>query len=66
MTSIPEERWPTDQESLAFIKSNWTEETGDARQELVFIGMNMDEPALRAHLDSALLTDAEMSEGPAQ
>lgn len=64
--SVPKERWPTDEESLSFIKSNWLEGIGDARQELVFIGMNMDEPALRKHLDSALLTDVEMSEGPAK
>ena len=39
---------------------------GDARQELVFIGMNMDESALRARLGSALLTDEEMAEGPGE
>ncbi|EIW4433074.1 cobalamin biosynthesis protein CobW, partial [Escherichia coli] len=37
---------------------------GDARQELVFIGMDMNESELRNRLDSALLTDAEMAEGP--
>ncbi|MCS7330951.1 GTP-binding protein, partial [Klebsiella pneumoniae] len=37
---------------------------GDARQELVFIGMDMNESKLRNRLDSALLTDAEMAEGP--
>ncbi len=37
---------------------------GDARQELVLIGMGMDEQALRALLDECLLTDAEMAMGP--
>ena len=62
--SVPEHRWPTDPESLAFIESKWIDGIGDARQELVFIGMEMDEDALRARLDAALLTDAEMSKGP--
>jgi len=34
-------------------------------QELVFIGIAMDEPAIRAALTTALLTDAEVAEGPA-
>jgi len=44
--------------------ANWLEGVGDARQELVFIGMEMDEARLRAQLDAALLTDREMAEGP--
>ena len=62
--SVPKERWPEDAESLKFIMSNWMEGIGDARQELVFIGMEMDESALRTRLGSALLTDAEMADGP--
>lgn len=38
-------------------------EYGDRRQELVFIGMGYDEPRLRAMLNAALLTDAEMARG---
>lgn len=44
--------------------SNWIDGIGDARQELVFIGMDMNESELCNRLDSALLTDAEMAEGP--
>ncbi|MGV3168113.1 zinc metallochaperone GTPase ZigA [Klebsiella pneumoniae] len=62
--SVPKERWPEDAESLKFIMSNWIDGIGDARQELVFIGMDMNESKLRNRLDSALLTDAEMAEGP--
>ncbi|MEO0561236.1 MAG: GTP-binding protein [Chloroflexota bacterium] len=35
-------------------------EYGDRRQELVFIGVELDEPALRAKLDACLLTPDEM------
>lgn len=63
--SIPRERWPQDTESLNFIAQHWQEGIGDARQELVFIGIEMDEDQVRSALDHALLTPAEMAEGPA-
>jgi G3E family GTPase len=63
--SIPRERWPQDEESLAFIARYWQEGIGDARQELVFIGIEMDEDQVRNALDHALLTSAEMAAGPA-
>lgn len=61
--SVPRDRWPTDAESLQLIQENWLDGVGDARQELVFIGIDMDEPQLRAQLTDALLTDSEMSAG---
>ncbi|MFT4269480.1 MAG: zinc metallochaperone GTPase ZigA [Pantoea sp.] len=63
--SIPRERWPQDEESLAFIARHWQEGIGDARQELVFIGIEMDEDQVRNALEHALLTPAEMAAGPA-
>ncbi|AHK68498.1 zinc metallochaperone GTPase ZigA [Burkholderia pseudomallei] len=63
--AVPPERWPQDPESVALIRAKWDEHVGDARQELVLIGMDMDEPALRARLDACLLTDNEMAQGPA-
>ncbi|MFB4361427.1 zinc metallochaperone GTPase ZigA [Pantoea sp. BS_8] len=62
--SIPRDKWPQDSESLAFIADNWIDGTGDARQELVFIGIDIDETAVRAALDHALLTPQEMAAGP--
>ncbi len=38
-------------------------EYGDRRQELVFIGIEMEETALRTQLDKCLLTDDEMKQG---
>jgi G3E family GTPase len=61
--AVPKEHWPTDPEGLAAIRSNWDENTGDARQELVLIGIGMDEAALRAQLDACLLTEEETRYG---
>ncbi|MET3431377.1 G3E family GTPase [Herbaspirillum seropedicae] len=62
--AVPREQWPQDQESVDFILAHWDENVGDARQELVLIGMAMDQEALRARLDACLLSDAEMAQGP--
>mgnify|MGYP002515204525 CR=1 FL=1 len=63
--SMPREQWPTDDENIAWINEKWDEKVGDARQELVLIGMNMDEAALRAKFDACLLNDDEMAQRPA-
>ncbi len=61
---VPRDRWPQDEESLRWIMQHWQDGVGDARQELVFIGMQMDEGALRRQLNAALLTDSELAAGP--
>ena len=63
--AVPPEQWPDDPESVALIRSKWDEQVGDARQELVLIGMQMDQSALCAALDACLLNDEEMAQGPA-
>ncbi|MNI96547.1 putative metal chaperone YciC [compost metagenome] len=60
---MPKTQWPQDQESTAAIMENWTAATGDCRQELVFIGQNVDFPRLTADLDECLLSDDEMALG---
>jgi hypothetical protein len=42
----------------------WEPQYGDRRQEIVFIGMQMDRAAIEAQLDAALLTEGEMEDGP--
>ncbi|KQM79509.1 zinc metallochaperone GTPase ZigA [Xylophilus sp. Leaf220] len=62
--AVPDAEWPQDPQSQALIREHWQDGVGDARQELVLIGIEMDEPALRRRLDACLLTDAEMARGP--
>jgi G3E family GTPase len=59
----PETRWPDDAAWRAGIAQHWQEPWGDRRQEIVFIGVGMDEASLRSDLDACLLTDAEMKGG---
>ncbi len=53
--SVPRDRWPTHPDMLAEVAGKWAEPWGDRRQELVFIGAGMDEVAIRAMLDAALI-----------
>jgi hypothetical protein len=62
--SIPPEEWPQDAESLAEIQKYWDKQDGDARQEIVLIGMYMDQQQLTAEFDACLLNDDEMALGP--
>ena len=60
---VPKSQWPQDEESVAAIMANWQLSTGDCRQELVFIGQNIDFAQMRTELDACLLTDEEMALG---
>ncbi|CAD5107123.1 zinc metallochaperone GTPase ZigA [Zestomonas carbonaria] len=60
---VPKAHWPQDEESLQAILRHWDVQVGDCRQELVFIGQNIDFARLTAELDACLLDDAEMAAG---
>jgi G3E family GTPase len=62
--ALPKDEWPEEDEARTQIQSDWQEPWGDRRQELVFIGVELDEAALRAKLDTALLTKKEFEAGP--
>lgn len=62
--SAPEEEWPQEKSEIERIRSIFQGFYGDRRQELVFIGREMDEPAIRDILESCLVTDLEFVQGP--
>ncbi len=62
-SDTPREHWPEDPEQRAAIEAEFSGEFGDRRQELVFIGQNLEPAHTRAVLDSCLLSDAEMALG---
>ena len=53
-----------DEETREYIGKVWEPEFGDRRQEIVFIGMEIDRAGLEASLNGALLTEEEMAGGP--
>ena len=63
--AVPEKDWPQDEEYLASIKKQWVEPFGDMRQELVFIGQNLDQKQIIKKLDECLLTEEELLKGRA-
>jgi G3E family GTPase len=60
---VPRAHWPQDEENISAIMQNWTSQTGDCRQELVFIGQHIDFALLNEELNNCLLTDDEMALG---
>lgn len=54
--SVPRRDWPDHLQFRQHVEKYWDDTWGDRRQELVFIGVGMDEPGLRAALDDCLAT----------
>lgn len=59
--SVPEERLPQHPDAQAEIARNWVEPWGDRRQEIVFIGVDMDREALCARLNAALVNAGDFT-----
>ena len=63
--AVPRENWPTDPDSLEAINQLWVEPFGDMRQELIFIGQDLDQAGMTKALNACLLSEEEMLEGKA-
>lgn len=61
--AVPESNWPDDPEYRGYIMEKWQEPFGDMRQELVFIGQNMDKQRMQQALNDCLLSEKELLEG---
>nr|WP_136250927.1 zinc metallochaperone GTPase ZigA [Ningiella ruwaisensis] len=61
--AVPKSEWPCDPEYLKSIEKQWKEPFGDMHQELVFIGQNLDEQAIRNALDECLLSEQDLMKG---
>jgi G3E family GTPase len=63
-TVIPKSRWPDRDEDVREVLKLMEKPWGDRRQEIVVIGIGMDEGQVRAGFDDCLLTEDEMALGP--
>ncbi len=61
--AVPREHWPESEAFQEELDRKWNPEVGDCRQELVYIGIGMDEIAIYDSLQACLLTDEEYAEG---
>jgi len=62
--SVPQESWPNDPAWRQHLAKAWDPVYGDRRQEIVFIGADFDEAALRRRLDSCLVGEANAAAMP--
>jgi G3E family GTPase len=65
MCTVDESEWPEGDETRDWIRGTMEKPWGDRRQELVFIGSEMDVVVLLSRLEDCLLTDDEMRLTPA-
>jgi G3E family GTPase len=63
--AAPRDQWPQEAGFLEGLERSWRAPYGDRRQEIVVIGIEMNEGLIRARLNDCLLTDAEFAAGPA-
>lgn len=50
-------------DNQSMIESDWDADFGDRKNEIVFIGQDMDEPRIRRELEACLATDEELRAG---
>ncbi|MEM9084740.1 MAG: GTP-binding protein [Pseudomonadota bacterium] len=57
--AVPKNRWPDDGTFEEFVMKHWDQTWGDRRQEMVFIGIGMDQEAISAALEECLVPETE-------
>lgn len=63
-TSVPDDYWPDDEGLRQTILAEFRGPFGDRRQEIVIIGCQLDQKAIRSMLDACLVDASEMLMGP--
>ncbi|NJS14106.1 MAG: GTP-binding protein [Sphingopyxis sp.] len=58
--AVPKNQWPHDGSFEEHVAQHWDQVWGDRRQQLVFIGIGMDEAIIRKALDACLVSEAEL------
>jgi len=61
--SLPDDKWPKEEDKRAELKLGWDRRWGDRRCELVMIGKDMDKAKVREALEWCLCTEDEMKGG---
>lgn len=61
--ALSEDAWEIDNEDREAVLASWDETWGDRAQELVFIGIGLDQAATTGALEGALLSDEEVEGG---
>ena len=56
---IGERFWPSDEQERKKIDEIWDKQFGDRRQEIVFIGVDLEESSVKRQLNKCLITDKE-------
>lgn len=64
--AVPQQEWPADPATVQAIQSSFEGPYGDCRQELVFIGQQLDKQHLITQLQHCLLTEQELAMGEQQ